>query len=467
MDSTAPHHRIFRRLSRNVVFLLADSAVANIASFAILLILARGYWPAVVGQVVTLMTIASVGILLGDLGNGQASTLLISRHQAGMGGPSPGRTAAAGLVQAAVGGCVLGVGVLFLPDAIEWLAERFGQADRAREIAALHDTIHLVAVWVFLATLLQQTAGVFAGFQKMQYTLIQDVATQIPRLAICAAAVILAWEWRWIIEGWAGWFIVAATVGLVLVVTIVRRAGERFSLAGYRPLARLRTGAVLFTPIAAGFILQYLAIAIIWWMNTGEMGYRSVGFFAPLWTLTRGYEVLLMPLATALLPAVSDAHGTRDPAVLTSLARRSLLATGLASVGILILFVAVPHLFLGLFGAEYAGFVLPFMVLAFGVAFESQRCALDPLLNGSGLARWVTAIDWMKFALLAGLAIPLFGYHYLTGMSVAFVGAFVPAWAAKVALIHFRLRVRILAPAAGLAALLGATIGAALLLRSL
>jgi len=467
MDNAAPHQRIFRRLSRNVVYLMADSAVANVSSFAILLIVARAYWPAVVGQVVTVMTIASVGILLGDLGNGQASTLLISRALAGMGGPSPGRTAAAGLAQAAAGGLLLGAGVFFLPDLVAHLAERFGQAERAQEIIALRGIVRLSAVWVVVATSLRQAGGVFAGFQKMQYTLAQDIVTQVPLLAITAAAALAACEWQWIVRGWIGWYVVAAAVALGLLVTVVRRGGERFSLAGYRPLGRLRTGAALFTPIAAGFILQYLAIAIIWWMNTGEMGYRSVGFFAPLWTLTRGYEVLLMPLATALLPAVSDAHGTRDPAVLASLVRRSLLVTGLASVAILVMFVAVPHLFLGLFGAKYTVFVLPFVVLAFGVAFESQRCALDPLLNGSGLARWVTAIDWAKFALLALLAVPLFSRHYLTGMSIAFVGAFVPAWLAKVALIRWRLGIRILAPAAALAALLAATVGVGLALRYL
>lgn len=465
MDDTVPHPPIMRRLSRSVVFLVADSAIVNVASFATLLVVAHAYSTAVVGQLTVLLSITAVGILLGDLGNGQASTLLISRHLAGLGGGRPGRVAAAGLLQAVVGGLLMATVVFFFPELVRHLAERFGQVERAREISDLGDMIRLVAAWVLMTTLLQQTAGVFAGFQKMQYTLVQDVTTQVPRLVICLVVALLAQPWRWFVWGWTAWYVVAAAVGLGLLGLVLRRAGQTLSLAGYRPVMRLRTGAVLFTPLAAGFILYYLAIAIIWWVDMGETGYRSVGYFAPVWSLTRGYEVLLMPLAIALLPAVSDAHGTRDAAVLTRLVRRAMLATGLASLAILAMFLAVPHLLLSLFGQPYQAFAFPLVILAFGVAFEAQRCALDPVLNGSGLARWVTGIEWMKFGLLVALAIPLFGAHYLTGMSLAFVGAFVPAWLAKVLLIHWRLKVRILAPAAAVAVLLTAAFAVALLLR--
>jgi O-antigen/teichoic acid export membrane protein len=465
MDDTAPHHRIIRRLSRSVIFLVVDSAIVNVASFATVLVVARAYSTAVVGQLTILVTIMAVGTLLGDMGNSQASTLLISRRLAGMGGDLPGRTIGAGLLHAVVGGLVLAAAVFFLPELIQYLAERFGQVERAAEISDLGDMIRLVAVWVLLGTFLQQSAGVFAGFQKMQYTLAQDVTTHVPRLAICLVVALSALPWRWFILGWTGWYVVAAVVGLGLLGRVLRREGHAPSLAGYRPVMRLRTGAVLFTPLAAGFILYYMAIAIIWWMDMGEKGYSSVGCFAPIWTLTRGYEVLLMPLAIALLPAVSDAHGTRDAAVLTRLVSRAMLVTGLASLAILVMFIVVPHLLLGLFGAAYQAFQFPLVVLAFGVAFEAQRCALDPVLNGSGLARWVTGIEWMKFGLLLALAIPLFGTHYLTGMSLAFVGAFVPVWLAKVLLIHWRLKVRILGPAAAVAALLTAAFAVALLLR--
>jgi len=466
MTSAATHHSIIRRLSRNVAFMVADSAVANLASVGTTLAVSRLYDdPSILGKVAMLLTIASVGILLADLGNGQASTLLISRRLAGVGGPSPGRSAGAGLFQAAAGGLCLGVGVFFLPDLIRIVAQYVGQADRAREIADLRGPIRLVAVWVFLAPLGQQAAGVFAGFQKMQYTFIQDVSTQVPRLAICLAVAIPLLPWTCFIWGWTAWYFVAAAIGLGLLWRVLSGAGERLSLTGYAPLSRLRAGAALFTPIAAGFILQYLAIAIIWWINLGEMGSRSVGFFTPLWTLTRGYEVILIPLAIALFPAVSDAHGTRDPAVLTRLVRRVLLATGLVAVGILALFALAPGLLLGLFGADYRTMVIPLIVLAFGVALESQRCALDPLLNGSGLARWVTAIEWGKFALFLLLGIPLYRAHYLTGISLAFVGAFVPAWAAKMLLVRVRLGVRVLGPAAVLAVLLAAVAAAALVWR--
>jgi O-antigen/teichoic acid export membrane protein len=465
MDDTGPHHSITRRLSRSVVFLVVDSVIVNVASFATLLVVARGYSSAVVGQLTVLLSIMAVGTLLGDLGNGQASTLLISRHLAGLGGGRPGRIAAAGLLQAVVGGLVMATVVFFFPELIRHLAERFGQADRAREIGDLGDMIRLVAVWVLLAVLLQQTAGVFAGFQKMQYSLVQDVTTHVPRLAICLVAALSALSWRWFIWGWTGWYVVAAVVGLSLLAAVLRRMGQSFSLAGYEPVMRLRTGAVLFTPLAAAFILYYLANAVIWWLDPHGAGYRSVGLFAPLWSLTRGYEVLLIPLATALLPAVSDAHGTRDPRVLESLVRRTLMVTGLAALGIFLLFVAAPHLLLGLFSPEYQALAFPLGILAFGMAFETQRCALDPILNGSGLARWVTAIDWAKFVLLLVLAVPLYRAHYLTGISLAFVGAFIPAWIGKLMLIRFRLKVRVLGHAAMVGLLLAAVFAANLFLH--
>ncbi len=468
MTTPAAPQAILRRLSKNVLFLILDSGVNNVVSFAILIIVARFFGPDVVGQVGLLMAVAAVGVLLGDLGSGQASTLLISRRRADIPGVSAGTAAAAGLLHAAVGGLALAVGVYFLPDLIGALAERLGLPERARDIAALRGPIHLVAAWVFLATLLQQTTGIFAGFQKMQYTLLQDAILQVPRLLIClSVALVATLPWTAFLVGWTVWYVVGAAAGLGLLMLVLRRSGERLTLADYRPLQRVRLGAALFTPLAAGFILQYLAMAIIWWMSRAGDSYENLGFFVPLWSLTRGYEVLLMPLAIALLPAVSDAYGTRDPRTVALLVRRAFLTTGLAAVVVLILFMALPSLLLSLFGQAYEPLVFPLMVLAFGVAFEAQRCALDPILNGSGLARWVTAIEWAKFGVFFALAIRLYRLHGLTGVAVAFVGAFVPAWMAKVAVIHWRLKVPVLGRAALVALLLAAVFAAGLALRYL
>lgn len=437
------------RLSRNTVLLLADSGLTNVASFAIIFIIARWYGVEVVGQVSLLVLTMSVATLLGDLGAGQASTLLISRRLAAMGGPKPGQAVGAGLLQSAVGGALLGGLVLLIPEVLPRIARAVGAAGRADEVLRLAPLVPLVAVWVVAATLMQQTIGVFAGFQRMQYSLLQNAVTHLPRLGICAAVALLAGPWEQIVHGWTIWYGLAAVFALGLLMVVLRRCGARVSLTGYRPLRRLRVGAALFTPLAAAFILQYLAMGIIWWMDPHGQGYRSVGYYVPLWSLTRGYEVLLWPVAVALLPAVSDAHATRDAAVLAGLVRRALTGTGLAAAAILGLFMALPEHLLGIFGPEYQHLVLPLSILAFGMAFEAQRCALDPLLNGSGLARWVTGIEWSKFVLLCGLAIPLYQAYYLTGISVAFVGALVPAWIAKLLLIRFKLH----SPVAGRAAL--------------
>jgi len=445
---------------------MADSGVSNLAAVGVTLAVSRLYHdPAILGRVVTLLTIASIGIMLGDFGNGQASTLLISRHLAGLGGHSPGKTAATGLLQALGSGLLLGLSVLLVPDAVAAVARFFHQTDHAHEILDLRPLINLVGLWIFFAVLLQQTNGIFAGFQKMQYAFFQDVSIQIPRLAICLAVAVPLLPWHYFIWGWTAWYLVAAAIGLTLLVHLLRQGHHRLTLAPYAPLAHFRTGASLFSSSAAGFILYYLAFGIIWWMKTGQQSYSNVGFFAPLWSLTRGYEVLLMPLAIALLPAVSDAHGTRDIAVLEKLVRRSLLMTGLAAVTVLVIFATVPSLLLGLFGSAYQPFVITLIVLAFGVAFEAQRCALDPVLNGSGLARWVTVIEWSKFGLFCLLGIPLYRVHFLTGIALAFVGAFLPAWAAKVLLIRTRLKIHILGPAILLAVLLTAVATVALVCR--
>jgi len=442
------------RLSRNVVFLLADSGLVNVVSFASMVIVAWRYSVEVVGQLGMLLLIGGIGSLLGDFGSGQASTLLISRRLAAMGGPKAGQAVGAGLLQSALGGAVLASLVLLIPALVPRFAQAVGATERAAEVLRLGPLVRLAAVWVLAGALMQQTIGVFAGFQRMQYTLLQNAVTHLPRLGLCASVVLLAGPWERIVHGWTLWYAVAGASALGLLALVLRRCGARLSLTGYRPLGRLRLGAALFTPLAAAFILQYLAMGIIWWMDPHGEGYRSVGYYVPLWSLTRGYEVLLWPMAIALLPAVSDAHGTRDAAVLAGLVRRAVTGTGLAAAAILGLFVAVPETLLGIFGPEYQHLVLPLSILAFGMAFEAQRCALDPLLNGSGLARWVTGIEWGKFALLCGLAIPLYQAHYLTGIAVAFVGALVPAWIAKLLLIRFKLH----SPVAGRAALVAGLI---------
>jgi len=457
--------RITGRLSRNVVFLLADSGLVNVVSFASTVIVAWRYSVEVVGQLGMLLLISGIGSLLGDFGAGQASTLLISRRLAAMGGPKPGQAVGAGLLQSALGGVLLGALVLLIPDVIPRVARSVGATERAAEILHLEPLIRLIPVWVVAATLMQQTIGVFAGFQRMQYTLLQNAVTHVPRLGICVAVALLAGPWERIAQGWTVWYGLAVVFALGMLMAVLRRCGARVSLAGYRPLGRLRIGAALFTPLAAAFILQYLAMGIIWWMDPHGEGYRSIGYYVPLWSLTRGYEVLLWPVAVALLPAVSDAHGARDAAVLAGLVRRALTGTGLAAAAILGLFMAVPEHLLGIFGPEYQPLVLPLSILAFAVAFEAQRCALDPLLNGSGLARWVTGIEWSKFALLCGLAIPLYQAHYLTGIAVAFVGALVPAWIAKLLLIRFKLHSPVAVRAVMVAGLIVAVFAAGMIAR--
>jgi O-antigen/teichoic acid export membrane protein len=455
------------RLSRNVFLLAADSGLTNIVSFAIIFTIARCYSVEVVGQVSLLVVVMAMATLLGDFGSGQASTLLISRRLADMGGPKPGQAVGTGLLHAAVGGAVLGSLVLLIPTVVPRIADALGAPDRAAEVLRLGPLIRLVALWVLAATLMQQTIGVFAGFQRMQYSLLQNTVTHLPRLGICAAVALLAEPWEHIVHGWTLWYGVAAVFALGLLVIILRRCDAGISLMGYRPLRRLRLGAALFTPLAAAFILQYLAMGIIWWMDPHGQGYRSVGYYVPIWSLTRGYEVVLWPVAVALLPAVSDAHGTRDAAVLAGLVRRALGGTGLAAAAILGLFMAVPEHLLGLFGNEYQHLVLPLMILALAMAFEAQRCALDPLLNGSGLARWVTGIEWCKFGLLYVLAVPLYQAHYLTGIAVAFVGALVPAWLAKLLLIRFKLHSPVAGRAVMVAALIVVIFAVGMVVRSL
>ncbi len=456
---------IARRLSANVLFLVLDSGVVNAISFGLSLLVARWYDPDVLGRLGTLLAVLAVGVLLGDLGSGQASTLLISRHVAGMEPRRPGPIAAAGLLQNAVGGAIVAALLLVLPDAAVALLERAGMAERAAQVVELSSLVRLIAVWVLAATMMQQTAGIFAGLQRTQHTLLQSTLTHVPRLAVTVAVALAARPWEWIAWGWTASYTLAGVAAVGLALRVLRRGGHRLGLKGYRPAWRLRVGAALWTPLAAGFILQYLAVGILWWMTPGE-AYASVGLFVPLWSLTRAYEVLLMPLGVALLPAVSDAHGARDARVVGSLVRRGLLLTGLAATAVLALFMAVPERLLGFFGEAYTGQATALMVLAFGVAFEAQRCALDPLLNGSGLARWVTVLDWAKFALLLGLGVPLYAAMGFEGLAWAFVGTFVPAWAAKLVLLRAKLGVHVLLPAVVLAALLAAEFGAGLAWRA-
>jgi len=176
--------RITGRLSRNVVFLLADSGLVNVVSFASTVIVAWRYSVEVVGQLGMLLLISGIGSLLGDFGAGQASTLLISRRLAAMGGPKPGQAVGAGLLQSALGGVLLGALVLLIPDVIPRVARSVGATERAAEILHLEPLIRLIPVWVVAATLMQQTIGVFAGFQRMQYTLLQNAVTHVPRLGI-------------------------------------------------------------------------------------------------------------------------------------------------------------------------------------------------------------------------------------------------------------------------------------------
>ncbi len=470
MGTPDPRHHIFGRVSRNVIYLIVDSGVCNVVSAVSTILIARYLGAGILGQIQVLGTIVAIGILLGDLGNGQASTLLISRSVAGLGGRSPGHVAAVGLLHAAIGGLVMGLTVFLVPGVVDALATISGLASRSEEIQQLRDLIYLSVILVVVCAIMQQTAGVFAGFQQMQFTLFQDLISQPARLVICGLVVLAAWPWYWIVWGWIVWYLVAGVAALLLLRRLLRdrRAAPRpphaaadvayydLTLRGYRPIERLRTGAALFTPMAAGYILLYLAVAIVWWMSPPGEGYASVGRFAPLWTLTRSYEVLLIPLGIALLPAVSDAHGTRDPQVLAALVRRSLTVTGLAATAIFVMFTLGAGPLLGIFGTTFTTYWFALVILAYGVAFEAQRCALDPVLNGSGQARWLTLIEWLKFALMLGLAIPFYRHWYMTGICLALVGAFLPAWLAKVLLIHVRLGVPIARRAFLLAALLTA-----------
>jgi hypothetical protein len=213
-----------RRLSKNVTFMVADSAVNNLVSFAIVFTIARVYNdPGIVGQVNLLIAITAVGVLLGDLGNGQASTLLISRHLAGVGGSRPGEGAGAGLLHAAVGGALLGAAAFFLPDVVETLTRHAGLVGRAEAVGQIRDQVRLIAVWVLACTLMQQTAGIFNGLQRMELTLLQDTVVQVPRLVICVALALTAQAWQTMIWAWTFGYVAAAGAALAVLAWLLNR----------------------------------------------------------------------------------------------------------------------------------------------------------------------------------------------------------------------------------------------------
>lgn len=430
------------RLGRNVLFLVLDSGIISVVQIVITMIVLRTWGEEVWGMVSFLMVIAALAIMLGDLGGGQATNLLIGRRRAGLHHEDAGPVAAAGLLQSLIGAALVTVAVLVLPRVLGGFIDWIDRTDLAAQFSQVRGLMPLIAVWVFAAVLMQQTVGIFAGFQATQYTFIQNLAIHPLRLVFCIVVVVAAWSWRAIIVGWTGCYVVGLVVAFILVRRVLYRHDQKLSLVGFRPARRLRLGLALFTPMAAAFIVNYTAVGVMWWFDPMGDGFRAIGRFAPLWIIGRGYEVLLLPMATAMLPAVSDAHGSRDPAVLEHLVRRTLTATGLVSAAILLVIVLVPGLLTGLFGV--GGIEVALVVLAFGGAIEAQRCTLDPILNGSGHARWVTAIEWTKFALVAVLGIPLFRQHYLTGMAVALAAAFIPATVVKLVIIRWKLRIRIL-----------------------
>ncbi|WP_419825305.1 lipopolysaccharide biosynthesis protein [Sphingomonas sp.] len=403
-EGAEPAHRVvFRRMARNVGWLLGGRGFLGVASLGYLALPARALGPRDFGL---FMLILAYGQTIANLVSFQSWQAVVRygvpHVEAGRRDALARLVGVAAALDLAVALVGAGLGVVALPLAGHWLG---------------WTTIPTRAVAAFVALLLLSTGTAASGVLRLvdRFDLLTYAEAVGPTIRLGGAA--LAWWLGATLPGflaiWAGAAIAqaAATWGCAFAA-----GGTRLALGG----AAFRQ-AVVENGRLLRFLVQTNLSASLGLLNQvgtlvvgGVAGPAAAGGFRLAAKLAKSLAKPVQLVARALFPEfarlVAD-EGRRDAATIV-LRRVTWAATAVGAVTVIVVALAGRSILRLVTGHDY-GFAYPYLVaFSIAAAIEVSGFALEPFLNASGRAGRVLgarAIGAGAYYALLAVLVPVFG----------------------------------------------------------
>jgi stage V sporulation protein B len=425
-EKTGGDRHFYRRVMVNTIYSLASSMVASLAILLSNILTARSFDPANYGIITTVISVNTFFFLVADMGIATAMTKFIAED-------TQDRERISRLLPSALkltaGVALVAMGLLVSTSG--WLARMVFH----QEIGLL---LVVSAAWIVSSLFFRVSNGVFNGFQRMEFSLVNTTLLNGLRLLALVVAVYLGLGVSAVVVGWSFTYTAALFLMVLLLLFFLRKKGFTLRWASGYERRIIKYGVYLALPFLGIYLIPHLLNMIMGWLSTMEnVAYMSISL-----SLASLSFVVLTPVSNVLLPVASEAFAGDNWQRMSTVGRLAFKYLWLVSFGGLC-FLAFfgEELITFLYGTEYvaAGDVL--LIMAFSAFFESAKVITDPLLNGTKYARTVTWIEILKFSLVSGLGIGLIYLSGITGAAVTILVAYSASTGLKMYQVHKRLNI--------------------------
>lgn len=441
-QATTPTAPVRESMARSGIVSLGGSVFAALAALALTAIISRGFGASGTGiffQGVAIFTVLSQVL---RLGTNSSIVRFVASDRARGGTGEAWRITVLSCIP------VLGISVLVglvLVLAADPLAHLLAAPEATDDLAAMLRLMAPFLVAGTLAAVLQTVVRMTSGVTV--FTVLQNIATPLSRLALAVVAVIVA---AGASGAFTGWMAVLPVWLLVTVLLLVRplRSDRRARNAGASvPAGSPRTSARAFwsfsAPRAVGASLE---TALDWsdvLIVAALTSPAEAGIYAVVTRAVRAGQVFDRAMRIAVSPRISHllAIGRTDDAraLHTSVARLMILATWPFYLTLAIMGPAV----LELFGAGFSAGALPMAVLAVAMMVQAASGMLQSVLLQGGRSSWQMYNKALVLAINVGLSLLLVPLVGILGAAISWVVSLAVDTTLAAWQVHRRMGVRL------------------------
>ena len=416
------------KVTRNATILFLDLTLTGALNYAFWLVLARIALLEVSGGVSTIFSIIAIFTLLMQPGISMATSKYVSEHLSRKNTNS---------VREAIKSAIILIVLLSIIPAVLLilLAEKIAGI---YEVSGIITPLRVSALLISLSPLLTVISGVYQGFQKMEYCLVQDLLTTGSRFFLGLGLVFLGFGVIGPIFGVIIGAFSAIFLTFFFIPRLLRRTQDLQSqlsekdpeedLFKWTDLIRLGVpNSVIYGVIN----LSSQAGTLILGLFGGSL--ETVAWYYLSLQIILGITMISRLLGTALLPAVSSAWVTKSSSKFGSALNLCLRYFFVITVPIVMIAFFFPEEILLLLGRAYLPAVPMLRILLLAIPSIGALQIFVSVLTGIGSTKWLIRLSLMILSLYFSLAVGLTVVYGLLGTSGAFtcsiaIGALATFW---------------------------------------
>lgn len=364
-NSTSPYGT-----ARGTLYLVGKSLVANFASAAFFIFIAR-FLPNVsdLGLVTSLSAIIAISTIFSSLGLPGAATRFMSRHIGAGREDEAQRITRLIVIIGLISSIIVSFVLYLLSDHI---------ADIFFHDVAHAQLIRLASIDAFFSSMITFVTSILLANQNFKKISIIFIINSIVKYALSYVFLIFGMGAGGIILGWIIGDVLSVTMCFYVVIPDIRKSGTHDIM----PLLKYSM------PLYGSAILDYLAFNSDRYLLLLLSTLHAAGIYSPVIVIGTILVIMLQSLDQALLPYFSRMHGKsgtdsfKDASTFVS---RYLFLIFLP-IGFCTL-VFSQHLIIGIFGEKYHESIYPTVIIVLAVTLTSVGTIFNNILMSTGHTR--------------------------------------------------------------------------------